>query len=79
MVDARDLKSLGSNFPCRFKSGRPHHKNLSLDVVVGVRDNPRNGPSPVAMARNRGSLSEESHELGMLNPVIVESFTEQPV
>ena len=24
MVDARDLKSLGSNFPCRFKSGRPH-------------------------------------------------------
>jgi hypothetical protein len=25
MVDARDLKSLGSNFPCRFKSGRPHH------------------------------------------------------
>jgi hypothetical protein len=24
MVDARDLKSLGSNIPCRFKSGRPH-------------------------------------------------------
>ena len=27
MVDARDLKSLGSNFPCRFKSGRPHQQN----------------------------------------------------
>jgi hypothetical protein len=26
MVDARDLKSLGSNFPCRFKSGRPHQE-----------------------------------------------------
>jgi hypothetical protein len=30
MVDARDLKSLGSNFPCRFKSGRPHHKFKDL-------------------------------------------------
>src|SRR5271156_3672091 len=29
MVDARDLKSLGSNFPCRFKSGRPHHPSLA--------------------------------------------------
>jgi hypothetical protein len=32
MVDARDLKSLGSNFPCRFKSGRPHH------IVNGVAE-----------------------------------------
>ena len=30
MVDARDLKSLGSNFPCRFKSGRPHHQVSKL-------------------------------------------------
>jgi hypothetical protein len=30
---ARDLKSLGSNFPCRFKSGRPHHK---IDDLAGI-------------------------------------------
>ena len=30
MVDARDLKSLGSNFPCRFKSGRPHQGRIIL-------------------------------------------------
>jgi hypothetical protein len=30
MVDARDLKSLGSNFPCRFKSGRPHQIRTPL-------------------------------------------------
>ena len=37
LVDARDLKSLGSQELCRFKSGCPHHFKrfiMSDDIVV---------------------------------------------
>jgi protein PhnA len=36
LVDARDLKSLGSQEPCRFKSGRPHQASLAARASGGT-------------------------------------------
>ena len=35
LVDATDLKSVGTLLPCRFDSGFPHHK-INIHLLVGV-------------------------------------------
>ena len=36
MVDAQDLKSCGSQIPCRFKSGLKHHSEKYPSLVEGT-------------------------------------------
>lgn len=53
LVDATDLKSVGTLLPCRFDSGFPHHK---------VKTRPCDGffvlLTPTGVEANRGSASE---------------------
>jgi hypothetical protein len=37
LVDARDLKSLGSKELCRFESGCPHQARYAASIDAGVR------------------------------------------
>jgi hypothetical protein len=89
MVDARDLKSLGSNFPCRFKSGRPHQE-IKLSAARGadelrlasgpsvkrrlLRRQDRNRPAPThQIDRSMNRRSSALGAAGRLRRVLAES------
>lgn len=68
LVDATDLKSVGTLLPCRFDSGFPHHK-INIHLLVGVflwlgwRSDCRHGAGSVASyASGRPSGRSEQSE-----------------
>ena len=77
MVDARDLKSLGSNFPCRFKSGRPHQPVSKLSfqardyTVKSKTTKPAN--LDIATVGNKVATVDVT-----IDPRFLNSFSEHP-